>query len=60
MPSASSTTVLLTPRKLFDLVPRDCLWKVLKQRGMAGRVLSSLQSMYSEDRSCVLISEGAT
>ena len=47
-------------KKAFDLVPRDCLWKVLKQRGMAGRVLSSLQSMYAKDRSCVLTSKGAT
>ena len=47
-------------KKAFDLVPRDCLWKVLKQRGMAGRVLSSLQSMYTQDGSCILTSEGAT
>ena len=47
-------------KKAFDLVPRDCLWKVLRQRGMAGRVLSSLQSMYAKDRSCVLTSKGAS
>ena len=47
-------------KKAFDLVPRDSLWEVLKKRGMSGRVLSSLQSMYEQDKACVLTSEGPT
>ena len=47
-------------RKAFDLVPRESLWQVLERRGMSGRVLSSLQSMYKQDKACVLTSEGPT
>ena len=45
-------------KKAFDLVPRDALWNVLKRRGMSGRVLASLQSMYAADKACVFTSEG--
>ncbi len=45
-------------KKAFDLVPRDALWNVLKRRGMSGRVLTSLQSMYAADKACVFTSEG--
>ena len=31
-------------KKAFDFVPCDILWKVLKRRGMAGK-MTSLQSM---------------
>ena len=47
-------------KKAFDLVPRESLWQVLERRGMLGRVLSSLQSMYKQDEACVLTSEGPT
>ena len=47
-------------KKAFDLVPRESLWQVLERRRMSGRVLSSLQSMYKQDKACVLISEGPT
>ena len=47
-------------KKAFDLVPRCTLWKVLEQRGMKGKVLSSLKAMYSADTACVLTKEGPT
>ena len=37
-------------KKAFDPVPRDILWNVLKRRETAGRVLTSLQSMYAADK----------
>ena len=45
-------------KKAFDLVPRDTLWKVLLARGMGGKVLSSLQSLYAADKACVLTKDG--
>ena len=47
-------------KKAFDLVPRQTLWKVLEQRGMTGKVLTSLQSMYAADKACVLTHQGPT
>ena len=32
-------------KKAFDLVPCDAMWKVLKRRGVSGRVLTLLQAM---------------
>lgn len=45
-------------KKTFDLVPHDILWHVLKRRGMEGRVLTSLQSMYAADKACVFTKDG--
>ena len=45
-------------KKAFDLVPRDILRNVLKRRGMAGKVLTSLQSMYAADTACVFTKMG--
>ena len=45
-------------KKAFDLVPRDILWNVLKRRGMSGRVLTSLQSMYAADKACMFTKDG--
>ena len=59
MPSANFIAVCWLQGRI-DLVPRHCLWKVLKQRELAGRVLASVQTMYAQDRSCVVTSEGAT
>ena len=36
---------LLDFKKAFELVPRQILWDVLEQRGMKGKVLTSLQTM---------------
>ena len=47
-------------KKAFDLVPRHTLWQVLEKRGMKGRVLTSLQTMYAADQACVLTSSGPT
>ena len=47
-------------KKAFDLVPRQTLWSILEQRGMKGKVLSSLQTMYAADKACVLSREGPT
>ena len=47
-------------KKAFDLVPRQTLWQVLEQRGMKGKVLTSLQSMYAADKACVLTHQGPT
>ena len=47
-------------KKAFDLVPRQTLWTILEQRGMKGRVLCSLQTMYAADRACVLTKDGPT
>ena len=47
-------------RKAFDLVPRQTLWNILEQRGMAGKVLSSLKTMYAADKACVLTRDGPT
>ena len=45
-------------KKAFGLDPRDILWNVLKRRGMPGRVLTSLQSMYAADKTCVFTKDG--
>ena len=47
-------------KKAFDLVPRHTLWKILEQRGMKGRVLTSLKTMYAADKACVLTHDGPT
>lgn len=47
-------------KKAFDLVPRQTLWDVLEQRGMKGKVLASLQTMYAADKACVLTPDGPT
>ena len=47
-------------KKAFDLVPRHTLWNVLEQRGMKGKVLTSLQTMYAADKACVLTRDGPT
>ena len=47
-------------KKAFDLVPRQTLWSILEQRGMKGKVLSSLQTMYAADKACVLTRDGPT
>ncbi len=46
--------------KAFDLAPRQTLWSVLERRGMKGKVLSSLQSMYAADKARVLTRDGPT
>ena len=45
-------------KNAVDLVPRDILWNVLMRRGMTGRVLTSLRSMYAADKACVFIKDG--
>lgn len=47
-------------KKAFDLVPRHTLWDVLEQRGMAGKVLTSLKTTYAADKACVLTRNGPT
>ena len=47
-------------KKPFDLVPRQTLWSILEERGMKGKVLSSLQTMYAADKACVLTRDGPT
>ena len=47
-------------KKAFDLVPRHTLWRILEQRGMKGKVLSSLKTMYAADTACVLTRDGPT
>ncbi len=47
-------------KKAFDLVPRPTLWKVLEDRGMGGKILTSLRSMYAADKACVLTKDGPT
>lgn len=47
-------------KKAFDLVPRQTLWSILEKRGMKGKVLQSLQTMYAADVACVLTSDGPT
>ncbi len=45
-------------KKALDLVPRSTLWKVLEDRGMGGKVLTSPRSMYAADKACVLTKDG--
>ncbi len=47
-------------KKAFNLVPRPTLWKVLEDRGMRGKLLTSLKSMYAADKACVLTKDGPT
>ena len=47
-------------KKAFDLLPRETLWRTLEQRGMKGKVLTSLQTMYAADEACVLTPNGPT
>ena len=47
-------------KKAFDLVPRPTLWRVLEDRGMGGKILTSLRSMYAADKACVLTKDGPT
>ncbi len=44
----------------FDLVPCSTLWKILGERGMRAKVLTSLRSMYAADEACVLTKDGPT
>ena len=53
MQSINSIVALRISKNAFDLVPPDILWNVFKRRGMAGRVLTLLQSMYAADKACV-------
>ena len=47
-------------KKAFDLVPHCTLWQVLEMRGMKGKVLDSLKTMYAADKACVVTAEGPT
>ena len=47
-------------KKAFDLVPRETLWRALERRGMKGKVLTSLQTMYAAEKACVLTRDGPT
>ncbi len=47
-------------KKAFDLVPGSTSWKFLEERGMRGKVLTSLRSMYAADEACVLTKDGPT
>ena len=47
-------------KKAFDLVPHHTLWSTSQHRGMGGRVLTSLQSMYAANKACVLTHDGPT
>ena len=40
-------------KKAFDLVPRRALWITLQNRGIGGKVLTSLQCMNAADKACV-------
>ena len=45
-------------KQAFNLVPRDILRNVLKRREIAGRVLTSLQSLYAADKACGFTEDG--
>ncbi len=47
-------------KKAFDLVPCPTLWKVLEDRGMGGKILTSLGSMYAADKACVFTQDSPT
>ena len=47
-------------RKAFDSIPRERLWQVLANKGLAGPLLSCLRSMYAQDDACVTTAEGRT
>ena len=47
-------------KKGSDLVPSESLWQVLKRQGVSRDVFSSLQSIYDQDKACVLTGEGPT
>ena len=41
--------------KAYDRVPRDLLWGVLREYGIDGHLLTAIQSLYEDCRSCVRI-----
>ena len=45
--------------KAFDRVPRNSLFSVLRSYGVSGKLLSSIESLYSESWASVRI-DGAT
>jgi len=47
-------------RKAFDTIPRSTLWQVLKKTGVGPRMLKALQTMYSNDNTCVRTGNGLT
>lgn len=48
-------TLFIDLEKAYDRVPREILWKVLKEYGIHGQLLSSIQSLYNNCKSCVRI-----
>ena len=41
--------------KAYDRVPREVLWEVLREYGVRGTLLRSIQSLYSQSESCVRV-----
>ena len=41
--------------KAYDRVPRDVLWEELREYGVRGSLLRTIQSLYSQSESCVRI-----
>ncbi len=48
-------TLFIDLEKAYDRVPREILWKVLKEYGIHGQLLSSIQSLYNNCKSCARI-----
>ena len=48
-------TLFIDLEKAYDRVPREMLWKVLTEYGIHGRLLSAIQSLYNNCKSCVRI-----
>uniref|UniRef100_A0A8C5A4J3 ribonuclease H n=1 Tax=Gadus morhua TaxID=8049 RepID=A0A8C5A4J3_GADMO len=41
--------------KVYDWVPREKLWEVLREYGVRGSILRAIQSLYSQSESCVRV-----
>ncbi len=52
-PGKKLYTCFVDFRKMFDIVPREKLWRVLEGIGVGERFLACLRSMYSQDQACV-------
>ena len=41
--------------KAYDRVPWETLWEVLREYGVRGSLLRAIQSLYTQNRSCVCV-----
>ena len=46
---------LVDLEKVYDRIPREILWEVLREYGVRGSLLRAIQSLYDQSESCVRV-----